>query len=204
MTRVFVDTNVLFPFSVMDLILALTEDGVHDIVWTDALLAEWEHVIVAAQRRSAESARAITTAIRQFFPEGRISATDYVGIVAQMPGPDPDDRHHMAAAVAARASLIITWNRTDFPSDALAVHGVRVLDPDEYFCELVSAYPHEVSDTVIRLAGEKRRPPLTPYDVAVSLAKAGLSNFSARLMDQLDLRLPTTGTSGTPAGRAPE
>jgi hypothetical protein len=27
MTRIFVDTNVLFPFSVMDLKLALTEDG---------------------------------------------------------------------------------------------------------------------------------------------------------------------------------
>ncbi len=38
--RVFVDTNVLFPFSVMDLMLALTEDGIHDVVWTDALLDE--------------------------------------------------------------------------------------------------------------------------------------------------------------------
>lgn len=29
MARVFVDTNVLFPFSLMDLMLALTEDAVH-------------------------------------------------------------------------------------------------------------------------------------------------------------------------------
>ena len=40
MTRVFVDTNVLFPFSVMDLMLALTEDSVHEVLWTQALLAE--------------------------------------------------------------------------------------------------------------------------------------------------------------------
>jgi hypothetical protein len=39
MARVFVDTNVLFPFSVMDLMLALTEDGVHDVMWTQALPA---------------------------------------------------------------------------------------------------------------------------------------------------------------------
>jgi predicted nucleic acid-binding protein len=44
--RVFIDTNVLFPFSVMDLMLALTEDGVHDVIWSEALLAEWERVIV--------------------------------------------------------------------------------------------------------------------------------------------------------------
>jgi hypothetical protein len=30
MARVFVDTNVLFPFSVMDVMLALTEDSVHN------------------------------------------------------------------------------------------------------------------------------------------------------------------------------
>ena len=29
MARIFVDTNVLFPFSVMDLLLALSEDGIH-------------------------------------------------------------------------------------------------------------------------------------------------------------------------------
>lgn len=40
--RVFVDTNVLFPFSVMDVMLALTEDSVHEIVWSERLLAEWE------------------------------------------------------------------------------------------------------------------------------------------------------------------
>jgi excisionase family DNA binding protein len=47
--RVFADTNVLFPFSVMDLMLALTEDGIHDLMWTDALLDEWERVIVETQ-----------------------------------------------------------------------------------------------------------------------------------------------------------
>jgi hypothetical protein len=31
--RIFADTNVLFPFSVMDLLLALTEDEVHEFVW---------------------------------------------------------------------------------------------------------------------------------------------------------------------------
>jgi hypothetical protein len=38
--RVFVDTNVLFPFSVMDLMPALTEDSVHKIVWSERLLLE--------------------------------------------------------------------------------------------------------------------------------------------------------------------
>jgi predicted nucleic acid-binding protein len=119
--RVFVDTNVLFPFSVMDLMLALTEDGVHDVLWTEALLEEWERVIVREQRRSADAAARITAAIRDFFADSQIPESAYVHMVDDMPSGDPDDRHHIAAAVAGNADLIITWNRADFlPSRWLA------------------------------------------------------------------------------------
>ena len=36
MARVFAGTNVLFPFSTMDLLLALTEDMVHEVIWTES------------------------------------------------------------------------------------------------------------------------------------------------------------------------
>src|SRR6185437_14861264 len=39
-SRVFIDTNVLFPFAVMDLMLALSEDSVHHVMWSDRLLDE--------------------------------------------------------------------------------------------------------------------------------------------------------------------
>jgi predicted nucleic acid-binding protein len=179
--RVLVDTNVLFPFSIMDVMLALTEDGVHDVVWTQALLAEWERVIVREQRRSAASAAAITAAIREFFADSEVPESAYIHLVAQMPGDDPDDRVHMAAAVAAGAEAIVTWNQADFPAGPLAAHGVRVRTPDEYLCDLLDAWPNEVLGTVVRLAGEKRRPPMTPADLANLLAKSGTPAFAQRL-----------------------
>src|SRR3712207_4472524 len=100
MAKVFVDTNVLFPFSIMDLMLALTEDSVHEVLWSEALLAEWERVIVREQRRSATTAAAITSAIREYFADNEVPETAYTHLIDQMPGKDPDDRIHMAAAVA--------------------------------------------------------------------------------------------------------
>ncbi|MFF7382725.1 hypothetical protein [Streptomyces griseoluteus] len=91
------DTNVLFPFSVMDVMLALTEDSVHEIVWSERLLAEWERVIVREGRRSAESAAAVSRAVRRFFADCEITAASYEHLVDAMPGDDPDDRHHAAA-----------------------------------------------------------------------------------------------------------
>jgi predicted nucleic acid-binding protein len=195
---VFVDTNVLFPFSVMDLMLALTEDGIHEMRWTEALLDEWERVIVREQRRSTESAARITATIREFFPEGRVAEKEYANLIADMPGRDPDDRQHMAAAVAAGVGAIITWNRAHFPEVALARWGIRVMDPDEYLCQLVADLPQEIAQAAVRLAAEKRRPPLTPHDLADRLAKAGTPNFAARLIDLLGARVPSAD-GGIPA-----
>ena len=72
MGRIFADTNVLFPFSVMDLLLALGEDGIHEVLWTQALLDEWERVIVCERKRSSTSATQITTAIREFFWDSEV------------------------------------------------------------------------------------------------------------------------------------
>lgn len=114
MARIFVDTNVLFPFSVMDLMLALTEDGIHEVLWSDALLDEWERVIVRQQRGSAESAADITAVIREYFADSQVPERSYAHLVDEMPSSDPDDRHHIAAAVAGQAQMIVSWNLSDF------------------------------------------------------------------------------------------
>lgn len=72
MDRLYLDTNVLFPMTLMDLMLSMAEDFHHDILWTDFLLDEWERVIVREKRRTPDQAGAITAAIRQTFPDGRI------------------------------------------------------------------------------------------------------------------------------------
>ena len=63
-----------------------------------------------------------------------------------MPGKDPDDRVHMAAAVAGRAAAIVTWNLADFPASELASQGVRVCTPDDYLSDLLNAWPARSAD----------------------------------------------------------
>lgn len=59
--RIFIDTSELFPFSIMDLLLSLSEDFLFTWVWTDELLAEWQEVIVRAGRRTPESVDVLIT-----------------------------------------------------------------------------------------------------------------------------------------------
>jgi len=179
--RVLVDTSVLFPFSVMDLFLALTEDAVHEVLWTDDLLDEWERVIVRERRRTPETAASVAAAIREFFADGRIDRSAYEHLINQMPGNDPDDHPHMAAAVAADADTLVTANLSDFPQEPLATLGVRVMGPDAYLCELLVEYPHEIVTTVVRMAAEKTRPTMSPSELLAALRAAGLPTFPDRV-----------------------
>lgn len=177
MRKVFVDTSVLFPFSVMDVFLALAENAIHEVLWTDELLAEWERVIVREHHRSPGSAASVTAAIRECFAESRIDPASYTDLVATTPGPDPDDHVHSAAAVGAAADVLITWDTAGFPTAELGKVGLLVLDPDTYLTELLTELRDEVVATVVELARSKTRPPMTVEHVLEALEGAGLSTF---------------------------
>ena len=113
--RVFVDANELFPFAVMDIVLALAEDLVIDFIWSDELLDEWQRIIVREGKRTPHSARSVAEAVRTFFATGRIEPEMYRNQVARTPGPDVDDRIHTAAAIGSRATVLLNRNQRDFP-----------------------------------------------------------------------------------------
>jgi predicted nucleic acid-binding protein len=181
MPRVLPDTNVLFPFSLMDLLLALAEDFVIDLVLTDKLLDEQQRVIVREQHRTPESAKRIADIIRDGFATSFVHEDAYQEHLANLDGPDPDDQHHMAAAIHANADVLLTWNLSDFPAEAPAPHGIAVSAPDPYLCALLEHYPEQIIRTVARMAAGKKRPPLTALDLVAKLEGAGVPTFAARL-----------------------
>ena len=177
--RVFIDTNVLFPFSVMDLMLALTEDGIHDVMWSDDLLDEWERVIVRERHRSPDAAAAITATIRQFFADTRIPVESYRVLVPEADGPDLDDNAHMAAAVAGQVESLVTWNGKDFDCGftslvditrqrAEKAHGLNF---DDGATVLLGDTPNDVA--AAQASGARIIAVATGKDSSTALAEAG-------------------------------
>jgi hypothetical protein len=186
--RVFVDANELFPFSTMDLVLALAEDLLIDFVWTDELLDEWERVIVDEGKRTPETARSVSKTVRRFFATTRIEPSVYGHQAANVPGRDPSDRVHTAACAFGGATVLLTRNRRDFPNDFLATHGVTLSSADDYLTSLLRRRPTAFLDVVRRLAAEKQRPTLSPCDLAARLDRAGAVKLSASLRRRLGCR----------------
>ncbi|MGI5291415.1 PIN domain-containing protein [Nonomuraea polychroma] len=137
------------------------------------------------QLRFASAAARIGAVIREFFADSRVAEEEYKHLLDRMEGPDLDDRHHMAAAIAGRVQTLITWNLTDFPAFFMGRYGVTVTDPDMYLCSLLSQSPHEVVDVPARMAAGKLRPPMTVLDIIGALDRAGVPVFARRASSRL-------------------
>ena len=144
MTKVFLDTCVLFPPILRDLVLGLADAGLFVPLWSEGVAAEWLHVTA---RKGEPGAAEALARMRARWPDGQGAAGD----LSLLDLPDAADRHVLAAAIAARADLLLTLNLRDFPRRALAHHGIRAVSPDDWVMELWLAGRDPVEAEVARV-----------------------------------------------------
>ena len=56
--------------------------------------------------------------------------TGFEPLIPELTLPDPNDRHVLAAAITARADVIVTLNLQHFPANALAPYSIEAQHPD--------------------------------------------------------------------------
>ena len=176
---VVIDANLLYPFHQRNLLVQLGVDAVIAPRWTARIYAEWIGNLVAVGRAPEERLMLTLDLMNGALPEA-----DVQGWEARMDDltlPDPDDRHVLAAALAAGAGTILTMNLRDFPASALAPHGVAAAHPDDFLCGLYDADPDllRASTETAQANLSRSTPSLAAYlDV---LDRQGLPQFTHRL-----------------------
>lgn len=81
-----------------------------------------------------------------------------------------DDRHVLAAAIHARAQVIVTKNLRDFPVKDVAPWGIRVRHPDAFLTELHTRHPDTLGGIMMAIAHAWGSADATPEQVIDSLA----------------------------------
>ena len=167
---VVLDTCVLFPPSLRDLVLTLGALGAYEVRWSDAILEELIRTVVA-QYPDIDPARFEATtvaAMRAAFPDAVVEGWERV--VDDMDN-DSDDRHVAAAAVVAGADAIITRNVRDFAGHALREGGVAIITPGDLVGGLLDDLADRVVEAVMEMARRKANPPMSVGDVLDVLAR---------------------------------
>lgn len=183
--RVFIDTNELFPFTIMDILLTMAEDFLFTWVWTDELLAEWEEVIVREGSRTPASAASVVSVVRTYFGRYRLDPDRYRDRITPDLSPDAADRVHAAAVIHGDVDVLLTRNLKHLRTEPVVEAGVAVMTSDEFLCGLLARRRRSVIESFRHAAANKTDPPVTPLQLAERLAVAGAPHFAKRLRPSL-------------------
>lgn len=181
--RAVLDACVLYPASIRDTLLRLAERELYDVAWSAHILDEMERNLVRDLRAAPTLARRLRVAMEAAFPEASVPV-DAIRTLEPAMRNDPKDRHVLAAAVAARADVIVTANVRDFPAEACAPLRVEAQTPDTFLCSLLDLDPPLVVDVIRQQAADLADPPLSPDELLDVLARAGASGFASAIRDQ--------------------
>ncbi len=105
----------------------------------------------------------------------------YEPLVDVLELPDLDDRHVLAAAVRAKAQVIVTFNLKDFPADALSPWDVEAVHPDTFLEAQIDLAPQVVYAAVQRIADSCKKPARSVADIIARLEQQGLVASAAAL-----------------------
>jgi hypothetical protein len=109
------------------------------------------------------------------------TVTGYEEHIPELVLPDPDDRHVVAAAIAAKASLLLTWNLRDFPERALKKFGLRAMTPDDFLLRLYERVPDLVIASLASARRNLTKSRVEPSDFVAILKGQNLVQLAQRV-----------------------
>lgn len=170
----FFDACALYGIRLTDLVLRLADAGAFRVLWSDAVLEEVRRNVVASGVDEPAVDRRIG-AMRDFFPDARV--TGFESIIDSLTC-HPKDRHVLAAAVRAKADVLVTFNLRDFPEHSLEPFDVEVVHPDDFLLDQLDLFPGLVTRVLAELVEDYDDPPETMEDVLDALRRAGVPRFA--------------------------
>lgn len=180
-----VDANLLAGALTRNIILSLAEAGFFRPYWSFRILDEFERYC-AKRTGSPENAKKQRLRIEAVFPEAIVGGIDAIEEGLNLP--DLDDRHVLAAAIKAKAEVIVTENLKDFPVSEMELHDIQVLTLDQFVADILDlAGPEAIA--ALRLMRERfENPEITAKELILKVETLGLSetaNFLAAYKDLL-------------------
>ncbi|MEP6754095.1 MAG: PIN domain-containing protein [Chthonomonadales bacterium] len=179
------DACVIYPAPMRDLLIRLSQAGLFRARWTHAIHEEWiRNLLINRPDLSRINLERTRDLMVEHIMNSLISG--YEEIIPTLDLPDTNDRHVLAAAVHAKADLIVTVNQKDFPESVLANYQIQAVHPDQFVCDLLVQNPELVCGVVRSQRNSLRDPPRTVGEFLKTLSNVGLRNTAIGLQGLVD------------------
>jgi predicted nucleic acid-binding protein len=167
------DANALYPASVRDLLIRLARTGIVGERWTALIQDEWIRNLLANRPDLTSAQLQRTRELMEAAVPGAV-VEEFEHRIPELTLPDPDDRHVLAAAIEAKADVIVTFNMKDFPRHVVDQLGIEVMSPDAFVLDLLGRYPGQVYAAARGQRSSLTKPPRVVSDYLDDLARGGL------------------------------
>lgn len=180
------DACVLYPAPLRDLLMQLALADLFYARWTYMIHEEWiRNVLKDRPDLTVEQLSRTRALMDRSVRDGLV--TEFEGLIPALALPDADDRHVLAAAIRARADVIVTFNLGDFPAADLARYGVEAQHPDAFVVHLLSLDEARVLSSIKAVRARLRKPSMTAEDYLAMLERQTLPQAVAWLRPFVDL-----------------
>lgn len=162
------DANVLYPSTLRDVLIRVALAGMVQAKWTDQILDE---TFSNLTRNRPDLDPDVLGRTRTLMNDAirDVLVTGYEPLIEAVELPDPDDRHVLAAAIKAKAQVIVTSNLRDFPEDTLATWDMEAKHPDDFLVDQFHIDGVRMHQIVQSVADAWRKPDASVTDVLDSL-----------------------------------
>lgn len=181
------DANVLYSRVLRDYLLYAMTQRLIRVRWSNEILAEVvKHLSANLDGFDQTAGERLICAMNRAFPNSEIAVDPAAKtIAAGLILPDENDRHGLAASVAAEADILCTNNVKDFPTETMAQLGIELMSADELLSLLVTEFPVEMVGahelTVSRLHGA------SDVSTLAALRRAGAGRAANLLAELLNV-----------------
>lgn len=161
------------------------------LCWSAEVLDEVERALIRIHRHrgtgdAEDRARRARSAMERAFEDALVEG--YVtGLDVGEPWPDTGDAHVVAAAVEARADIIVTENLKDFPKALLRRRRLDACSADDFLSDLIATNPDRAVAAIRRMRLRFGSPERSPADLLSIMQVDGLTRTSALLEGHQDL-----------------
>jgi predicted nucleic acid-binding protein len=180
------DANVLYPAPLRDLLMWVALQDVVLARWTEEIHEEWIRSVLRERpdlkRDQLERTRDMMNAhVRDCL------VTGYQDLITGLTLPDPNDRHVLAAAIKAGASVIVTYNLKHFPAELLDPFGIEAQHPDEFLVYQFDLNKAAICNAVRLQRATLKNPPKSVQELLDTFASLQLPTIVERLRQFQDL-----------------
>lgn len=155
---VVLDSCVIFPMPLCDTLLRAAEANLYRVHFSQEILDGATRNLVKKGKMTEAKAARFQAMIKTHFPEAIVEVPEE--LVAAMTN-HPADRHVVAAAIIAKAEIIVTTNLKHFPTEALAPFDLTAQHPDVFLTQMNELFPGLMTQIIQRQSKDLKNPPLS-------------------------------------------